>query len=238
MLKTSKTELKKLCSGILNKYQVDKSVGYTKITNKGEHDFLMTIFENHSEWSEKKGVGVDFISIINTEWKNKCFQLHRIDGTTTDISFRSCIENKKPTRIFSEACRNAVRWEIDKFRKENVIFGVTTCEITGQILTKENCHIDHYNHSFSNLVKSFYKRFFKEYTIDYLVDNFILKTEDGKIDTSFDGWCYYDETLSDFVVTKSYNDKGYHLQELFILWHNKYTHLRAVTKEANLSILK
>ena len=236
MFQTSKTELKKLCSGILNKYQVDESLGYTKITNIGEHEFLMMVFENHIDWEQKKGVGVDFISIILTEWRTKCFQLHRIDGTTTDISFRSAIEHKSPRRIFAEACRNAVRKEIERFRNENVIYGVTTCEITGETLTRNNTHIDHYDLKFAELVASFYKKHLSHYSIEQIVDKWINKTEDNSCDTFFTARYNVDKVTEKITLTN--NDWDSHLSSLFYWFHNSNTHLRAVSKQANLSILK
>ena len=66
-----------------------------------DYNFLLDLFQNHADWKEKKGVGIDSISVIETKYKNKCFQINRIDGTSTDISFMNCINIKSKTMKMS-----------------------------------------------------------------------------------------------------------------------------------------
>ena len=235
----TKTEVKRICKELLNKYPIDRTLGYARISNSGEHMFLIDLFKNHPDWKQKRGCGIEFISIIETTWRNNCFQIHRIDGTTTDISYISCLTKKTPQRIFVEACRNAIRKEIHKFRCENVIYGVTTCEITGEILTKENTHIDHYDLTFREIVKSFYQKYLSEYPIEFIVQNFINETTDNNDETKFLMHIDYMEHQK-LVNILDYKVDGFqlNLESSFIHYHNQNTHLRAVTKEANLSILR
>ena len=69
-----KTEKINKCREILHKYPIG-----SKISDFDELKFLQSIFEGHSEWNLKKGVGIDFITVEFTAYKNKCFFIHRID---------------------------------------------------------------------------------------------------------------------------------------------------------------
>lgn len=196
----SKEKLKQRCREILNKYKVGDKVNYQ------EQDFLISVFENHENWGQKKGVGVHYISIMKNSF-NKCFQLVRFDDTRTDISFMSSIKNNTALQNIKKACRSAIRPEIVKFRNENVIFGVTKCAISGEILTKKNTHIDHYDFTFNEVVNKWLDLYPKGYKFE------INKSTDNCVDT--------------FFVNKWTRDS-------FIDFHNNNTHLRAVTKDVNL----
>lgn len=173
--------------------------------------WLYRLFENHPEWKKKKGVGIKDIIRRKTMWGNKCFYLIRKDGSETDISYKVCIIGK-PTKLaeVKKACRYAVTSEVMKVANA-VRYGVDTCPITGDILTKGNTHIDHYNLTFAEL----FKKWVKQYDIDML-HSLINRSADG-------------DTTTRFVSAQIEKD--------FIAFHNANTHLRAVTKEANLNIL-
>ena len=228
----TKKEKTQMCQTILHKYPIYSDLGWGRITNQGEHDMLLHIFQNHPEWQLKKGVGIDFISVTLTSWKTRCFQLHRVDGTTTDISYKACITKKHPAQIFIEACRNAVREDIHRFRMQNVIYGVTTCEITGETLTRDNTHIDHYDMDFKTLLKNFWYKYFSHVKLAEFVDTHINKTDDNSVDTCF---------IENVWINPSSDDEMLMLMsisECFRQFHNENTQLRAVTKDANLSLLK
>ena len=171
----------------------------------------MSIFENHSDWELKKGVGISSISVVKNMF-NKCFQLNRLDGTFTDISFTHSITNRSKSYEVKKACRNAIRNCIVKFRNENVIYGVSVCPISGEILSKENTHIDHYDLTFDLM----FNLWIVQQDFDYLFSK-INETKDNCVLTCF----------TDVNIT---ND--------FIAFHNQNSKLRAVSINANLSILK
>ena len=122
------------CREILYKYNENH-----KIDNENDINFLLSIFEGHSEWDSKQGTGIESISVIKNMF-NKCFQLNRIDGTSTDISFTHSISNRSKVSDIKKACRSAIRSEIVKFRNENVVFDCSLCPITNVILTKKYSH--------------------------------------------------------------------------------------------------
>lgn len=204
MNKTQKTQK---CREILYKYRINEV-----ITNDSEINFLMSLFENHTEWDLKQGEGINSISVINNYFNSRCFQLNRIDGSYTDISFTHCISNRSKLTDVKKACRTAIRDEIVKYRNENVKYFITRCPITDEILTPKNTHIDHYDLTFEQM--------FILWVVDKNIDNLISKINETE-----------DNCFSTYFTDKKIIDD-------FVKFHNSNTKLRAVSKIANLSILK
>jgi len=121
----NKTQKIKKCREILHKYNIGE-----KISDCQDVAFLIKIFEGHSEWDIKKGVGIEHFSFINTIYKNRCFNINRIDGSSTDISFMHSITNRSNIQILKSACRNAIKDEVLSFKKNNIILGVSKCQFT------------------------------------------------------------------------------------------------------------
>lgn len=203
MNKKQKTEK---CREILYKYPVNEN-----IYNDEDIQFLLSIFENHSEWDSKQGVGIKSISVIKNQF-NKCFQLNRIDGSFTDISFTHSITNRSKVVEIKKACRTAIRKHVVKFRNENVVYGVSVCPFTNEVLTKENTHIDHYDLTFDLM----FNLWVVQHDFDFLYSK-VNETKDNCVVT-----CFTDSSII----------------EDFINFHNLKSKLRAVSKNANLSILK
>lgn len=110
------------------------------------------------------------------------------------------------------ACRTSVREVIDEFRKNIQIPFI--CPITGdEIYNKHDIHVDHYDMTFEDL---FYM-WLENKDIDYLY---------SKIQKSSD-----DNIIEPFIDDKDINDD-------FLKFHNSHTHLRFVSKKANLSNLR
>jgi Protein of unknown function (DUF3223) len=195
------------CKQILNKYAIN-----TIVTDTDDIQFLISIFENHSDWNKKNGNGVSSISVILSKYKNRCFQLNRIDSTITDISYFESISNKSPLLNIKNACRNAIYPIIVEFRKENISYGISKCPISGDILTKQNTHIDHYDLTFDEM--------FKQWLKDKNVDELFSKINESQ-DNSFETFFTDNSIIEDFRN-----------------FHNANSKLRAVSKFTNLSTLK
>lgn len=202
-----KTQKTSKCQEILRNYEANNVV-----TNQDEINFLFSIFENHSDWDLKKGVGIKSISVIATRFNNKCFQINRTDGSYTDISFKDSITNISKKSTIKKACRTAIRYQVDIFRNRNVTYGVSRCPFTDEVLTECNTHIDHYDLTFDEM----FNLWIIEQNFDYLVSK-VNRTTDNSLTT-----CFIDDLIKDD----------------FILYHNSKCKLRAVSKNANLSILK
>ncbi len=138
-----------------------------------DHDFLMALFQNHSEWSEKEGNGVASIRVGNDStinpggWKlNKCFWLTRRDGTEIWISLHHCIRELggrgkgAMLATYKTAARSAISEQVLEFKSS--VFGaaeVIVCPDTGQQSDWDSAVVDHvYPDTFDRLLCEFTKR--------------------------------------------------------------------------------
>jgi hypothetical protein len=192
------------CKEILNKYALNHTI-------IEEREFLVNVFKNHPNWLEKRGKGGRRIFIGQDNYKHRCFFIERIDNTVVDISYLTAIagNNKSDLERIKIACRTAILPEILDFRNKNVIFGVTKCAISGEILTKENINIDHYELKFSEM----FDLWIKKYIPKELVKNIQVQDQTSSF-------------TNDIIL----ND--------FISFHNINCKLRAVTKHVNQIVLR
>ena len=123
------------------------------------------------------------------------------------------MENMSNRKIIARACRLAVWPEIKEMRDKIKLPFI--CPITGEIIKdKKKIHIDHYDLKFSDLLD----KWLENKDIDYILSKIHIE-----YNRELKKRCYYvDETIE--------ND--------FIDFHNKNTHLRAVSSHANLFLLK
>ena len=202
----SKKEIEQITKEILNRTQLNSDV------NQSDFIFLMSYFVNHPNWIDKQGCGIKSIKVALSPYKNRCFILSRNDETQTDISYKACLTPPTKLAEIKKACRNAIKNIIFEFKNNNVVYGQSICEITNEILTKENTHIDHYDLTFADM----FNLWIKDKDLDYLHSK-INKTIDHNFDTYF-------------IDNEIVND--------FILFHNDKCKLRAVTAYANTVLLK
>jgi len=182
--------------------------------NEEDFNVVLNLFKNHPSWKIKEGCGVLKIQVILNQWKTKSFLIHRKDNSYTDISFVIAVKGIGDfmDRRLRGACRTSIRPIIHEIR-DKVIFNVDRCPFTSEILTKENTHIDHYDMTFNQLYKLWMQ---KQDPIKLL-----MSLNDNKKDNVVHDYFTDDEIIKDFID-----------------FHNQHTHLRAVSKKANLSILK
>jgi len=192
------------CKAILNKYALNHTI-------IEEREFLVNVFKNHPNWLEKRGKGGRRIFIGQDNYKHRCFFIERIDNTVVDISYLTAIagNSKSDLERIKIACRTAILHEILDYRNKNVIFGVTKCAISNEILTKENINIDHYELKFSEMFDLWIKR----YNPKELVKNIQVQDQTSSF-------------TNDIIL----ND--------FISFHNINCKLRAVTKHVNQIVLR
>lgn len=206
----TKTKRKEACKAILNKYPLNSI-----INDQSDIDFLLSVFEKHPEWDIKAGIGFESIKIrVANVYKTRCFYIVRKDGSSTDISYIVALDGtgSKISNVKC-ACRVAVREIVMEFQNK-IKFGIDKCPVTGAILSSSNdTHIDHYNLTFDEL---FYK-----WIAGKDVDLLFSDLNNGSIDN---------ETEIYFVSESNRSD--------FINFHNSNTNLRAVSRIANLSLLK
>ena len=194
----------------LCKYILDNSD--VRVEDKYSRFLMKYIFPYHPEWKDKEGVGIDHIEVRPDGYGHKCFYLIRKDSTVTDISYLTSITPPSKKEQVRTACRTAIRPTIKDIK--NSVKLPYRCPITGDIITTmDDIHIDHYDMEFNDV----FELWIKDKDLDWLYEDVMKSNVDGSTITSF----------KDESIIKD-----------FIEFHNTHTHLRVVSKKANLSVLK
>ena len=187
------------------------------ILTETEFSFMYSYFEAiHHEWKLKLGNGIKSIHRVldKVSGKYRSFEIERVDGSITDISY--IVQNIKSPNLkndFKKALRYIIMPQILDFKTGFFQFPVTKfCDITGGVITFSNCHIDHYNPTF-----------------DELVNNFIHEN-------NLTNFAEILEPSKDNQTISKLSDEN--ISILFFDYHLKNANLRAVSVKANLSILK
>lgn len=146
----SKKSAKDYIRALINRCEMDKDL-------EGEDlSFVLSLLEYHHEYLYKRGVGIASIYVSSPPvYSSRCFYIKRLDGSTTDFSWITCIDGENLKKDVLEAFRTAIKYQIDDFRAKEL--RVTThCPYTGEALTAKHCHVDHvYPNTFINLVEEF-----------------------------------------------------------------------------------
>jgi hypothetical protein len=116
-----------------------------------EHSLdLAALLERHTEYAAKVGSGVDHFEVFMTDHGTQCFRIVRVNGTGTDFSYPHCISQRAPSckQEVSEAFRQVVKFDLyrardDFFAKYKDIEGRVTCAVTGEIIGRDQAHMDH-----------------------------------------------------------------------------------------------
>lgn len=187
------------------------------VLSEEEFNFMYSYFESiHHEWKMKLGNGIKSIHRVldKVYGKYRSFEIERLDGSRTDISY--IIQNIKAPNLkndFNKALRYVVMPQILEFKKNKFNERkIHICPFTNEEINFSNCHIDHFNPSFDELVNSF------------VTENKINNLSDV-LEPSKDN-----QTISEI--------SNKHIAELFFDYHLKNANLQAVSVKANLSILK
>lgn len=192
-----------------------------RVSEREHEEHLRLLIENHPEVVQKVGAGIDYFFVNNAKASTRCFYLSRIDGSTTDFSFLTAIKGQEPPLLsqFKEACREAVQPHLleakDNYFKENQnARGEVECEVTRQLITKDDAQVDHNGVSFNVMVLAWIEANELEITDDLLTPS---------MDNQF--------------VSRFANEK---LEEQWVKYHNnfckKHKTLRVIQKKANLSL--
>jgi len=163
--------------------------------DKEDFNFMMAYFEYfHIDWEQKKGQsGIKNITRKKDDYRKPCYWIKRYDNSETDISFIiSSIEKKNFYREFSAAMREAVKDQIGDFKKKSFLNNeILICPINNIEVTIIECHVDHHNPSFDDLVKRF-------------IDDNKVKLTKELFPPSEDGIMHY--MITDNNLTKSFYD--------------------------------
>lgn len=174
--------------------------------------FLRDLVTLHPEAEDKIGCGIDRFEVRQNEWKGRTFWLVRLDGTETDFSFLKCLTPPTAEQDFAHACRCCVVDQILAFK--NAIFDRSPsieCPVTGEALTRQTAHIDH---APPNTFRELVARFAAQIPD---IRAAVKPTADGDLRTTF----------ADPSVAARFSE-----------FHRANATLRAVSRRANLSVLR
>lgn len=109
-----------------------------------DFSFVADLLSIHPESEQKIGCGISriFVGLDAQYQKNKCFYLERKDGSSTDFSWLACIDGRNIRRETFDAFRNAITYQIDRFKIEQLQAGLV-CPYTNENLHNGNSHVDH-----------------------------------------------------------------------------------------------
>jgi hypothetical protein len=140
----SKQDAMTACKTMLARYRNRQTI------NDDDSEFLRALIQRHPEACQKIGAGIKRFFRAGTGQGTDCFWLERVDGSTTDFSYKSCINarGKSIYQEFSEACWQAVREDLDRAKKEHFskhadAEGKVPCDITGERIGWKEAHLDH-----------------------------------------------------------------------------------------------
>lgn len=176
-----------------------------------EFDYIYSILESHPESKQKIGCGVKNIWIKKTIYKNNGFFIERTDGTSTDFSYYRCLYGNNRKLNIQSAFRSAIRqqiydFKINAFKNNPILF----CPITEKEVSLKNCHVDHEEPTFKELLENFVE----------VKDIDLNKLEIGGINK--------DNSMNNFIV-------DYKIRRDWEEYHKRNAQLRITSKKGNLS---
>ena len=120
---------------------------------KGEtHEFVLSLLERHPRAAEKIGQGVDYFTVNSDGNSDRCFYIHREGQEPVHFSYLKALKGKDDARsLMVGALNRAIDEQIWDFRDSELARGEQVCPYTGQVITKENYHVDHHNPTFREL---------------------------------------------------------------------------------------
>lgn len=192
---------------ILNSY---KSGGKL---NSNDFNDVCELLSIHVKSNEMIGTGIKEIEITeDPKYKSKCFNLIRIDLSTSIFSYINCINGEASALTkFNRACRDCVIEDLKNVKleyfKENSVNGKVKCQETGELCKWEELNTDHRQPN----------------TFSVIIDRFI---EIKQLDIT---QIEYNE-----IIDSVYTFKDEKLAEDFRKYHKEKANLRIVKKEKNL----
>ena len=209
---TFKKDAKQYFKEMLARYRNNQDI------NGEDSEHLQDLLERHPEAREKIGCGIKHFFKAPTDQGTSCFWLEREDESRTDFSYITCVDSKGKSlyQEFAEACREAVREDLQKAKKDHFDAhgdseDKVACEITGEKLALYESHLDHK----------------KPMTFQVIVRTFIAA---NSIDIK-------PEMLSiagDAQFVTTFVDKE--IEKKFQQYHHSVAHLRIIKPRVNLSL--
>jgi hypothetical protein len=148
----SKAEVSRKAKKILHSASVNEPL------TGAENGFMRALVQLHHNYESKKGEGIGAIMVRPhaTNFNQWEFCIVRVTGEHVDFSYHACIRTPPPLTKFMKACRTAIKDQIEAFRAAAFAQqDVLLCELTNEFIALGNCHVDHVNPQFQNIVAAF-----------------------------------------------------------------------------------
>jgi hypothetical protein len=116
--------------------------------------FFASLFTLHPEYWEKKGPGIDYVTVERDFRNNRYLRIHRVDDSTVDISWRTCVSSPSRKKIVSDACRRTAKALVKDFKSAQVSAGAK-CPILGVPLSFGNSRVSYTSPTFNELLSDF-----------------------------------------------------------------------------------
>ena len=210
-------ELEFKTTGKAIKYAQEVITKYPRggVLNPVDASFFFDVLALHPRSQQKIGSKVKQFEIRkNPIYPNMSVYLVREDRTSTEFSWRKCIEGEAKGELQKEALREAVAYQIIAFRDQQLMSGQALfCPVTRERITFENYHVDHVTPS----------------TFDQLVADWLrsegIALEDVRITPSLDNEYGRKMTAPEQIAS-------------WTQFHTSRAVLRMMTKEGNLRLPK
>ena len=193
-----------------------------------DHNDLVALIERYddaiTDGPAKAGVGINLFfrrRNVGEGWSTPSFWIRRNDGSETDFSYISAVKGqpKSDAANFYAACRAAVEADLlaakTRFFKghpEKDEHGFVPCEVSGNLISFENAHLDHAYPTFNQIVLIF--RAAHGWS-QFIPPGVVTPPQDAQARATF----------CDDAVAQAFRDV-----------HHKSAVLRVIDKQANLSM--
>lgn len=118
------------------------------------HEFVHSLLDRHPRFAEKIGGGVGYFTVNSDGNGDRCFYIHRLDGSRIHFSYQKSLLGKDDLRsLVVGALNRAVDEQIWAFRDSELAKGTHVCPYTGELITKDSYHVDHPNPTFYELYR-------------------------------------------------------------------------------------
>lgn len=109
-----------------------------------EHAFLMELMKRHPEYLKKVGPGVKAFRVTTSEYGNRCFEVIRIDETTTDFSYLKCVTEPTAWTEFAKALRKSIERQIWEAKEKVFLWDeVIVCKHSGEQMTRDQACVEY-----------------------------------------------------------------------------------------------
>ena len=156
-MKLHKTAAKQL---IKNTVLPSLSIGAVLIPGTPLFQTVYDLLSYHPDYKEKEGVGIKCFHVIEDPlFKNKRFDIERVDGSRIDFSYLACLKGKSDSHKEDvlKALRSAIREQIKEFKQIHFIgTDIAYCNLTNVPITFSQASVDHIPpQTFRSLVSQF-----------------------------------------------------------------------------------